>query len=131
MNENLASPRDDRQLSREVTRLMENSNRLGRELEVQNNTVRTILDDVRTLKSSSPGGRIIESDLHLFSGRLEEGTFNTWYELFDLVARAQGWDNDTRARKLPAYLRERALETYRELPDAVKTNFVALVSALR
>lgn len=61
---------------------------------------------------------------------LEDG-FERWIEQFEERARLAEWSEDLRRYYLKMRLSKTAFQTYRLLPDEVKANYSATVSALR
>ena len=65
-----------------------------------------------------------------FYGRKSDD-FNSWVEIFELTANAYNFDDVRKAKLLPAYLRETALQKYKGLDTAVKADYLQMKDALR
>ncbi|ETX01158.1 MAG: hypothetical protein ETSY2_37740 [Candidatus Entotheonella gemina] len=65
-----------------------------------------------------------------YSGEGEEG-FERWIDQFEERARLAGWTDDLRSYHLKMRLSKNAFQTYRLLPEEVKANYSATVSALK
>ena len=65
-----------------------------------------------------------------FYGRKGED-FSSWVDIFDLTANAYNFDAVRKAKVLPAYLRETALQKYKALTNEVQENYTQLTAALR
>ena len=57
-----------------------------------------------------------------FYGRKADD-FNSWVEIFELTANAYNFDDVRKAKILPAYLRESALQKYKALTNEIKGNY--------
>ena len=65
-----------------------------------------------------------------FYGRKADD-FNSWVDIFELTANAYNFDDTRKAKLLPAYLRETALQKYKGLDPAVKADYGQMKAALR
>ncbi len=79
--------------------------------------------------AGTPGG-LPQGSITIFRGRQGED-FNSWSELFELVFNAVGYDDAKKARLLPAYLRDNALQRFKALPAATKAEWGLLKQALK
>ncbi len=69
------------------------------------------------------------NSIHTFHGRADED-FKSWWELFELAALGNGWEEEKKLHMLPAMLRDTALDVYRDLPVATKNDYDLLTQAL-
>ena len=79
----------------------------------------------QTRQSRSATGNPSQKDLGFFRGDYG-GSFDEFFEHFELLARANDWPDAEKLVKLPWFLRGNALDVYRELPVDVKQNYGTL-----
>jgi len=57
--------------------------------------------------------------------------FNSWIDIFELTSNAYGFDDDRKAKILPAYLRETALHKYKALTEDTRKDYKEMVKQLK
>lgn len=126
MTDGQSTPRDDRTLARDLLRAEGEITRLAQQA---SSTSQYFEGELCKVRQQSKIQSLNPVTLSFFKGTLEEN-FSEWIESFDLAAVAGAWDDATKLNMLPAYLREVALEAYRDLTDNDKRTYTVLVHKL-
>ena len=71
------------------------------------------------------------TSLSVLPDKFEHGDFNSWLRTFVVCATANGWSEEDKLRKLPAFLRGQAYSFYHTLAKADTDAYVHLASSLR
>ena len=71
------------------------------------------------------------TSLSVLPDKFEHGDFISWLRNFDVCATANGWSEEDKLRKLPAFLRGQAYSFYDTLAKADTDAYVHLTSSLR
>ena len=70
------------------------------------------------------------SEITFFRG-LPGENFSDWIKEFDLVARAEKWEEEVRALKLPTRLKDEALDIYETLTPEIQADYDQLRTELK
>ena len=70
------------------------------------------------------------STTFIVPGKFETGDFTAWLHAFECCATANGWMDDEKMKKLPAFLRGRASSNYFSLAAEQKDTYAHLITHL-
>src|SRR5829696_6061641 len=89
-------------------------------------TLDTLAEDIAALRRQRYEEQGNTASIPIFSGDVEG--LSTFLDRFDVSSIAYGWTQDERCQRFPMYLRDHALDVYRDIAQNRRTVFTDMIN---